>query len=422
MKRGQTFKVCRFVAAFMAVITITTLVFSSLVINVAAKTDERDWIPASEKEKVTDYAYSMAVVGDTQILAQWHRDAFTILYEWLLDNIRSKKIKFVIGLGDITDGDSDEEWELAQAYITRTLDGRVPYSLVRGNHDSSAQLNKYFPYEKYASNFAGVYEKGKIENAYQLLKVGNVKYLIMSLDYGASDAVLDWAGKVCDSHKDYNVIITTHAYLYHDGTTLDDTDLCPPSQSGGYNDGDDMWKKFVSKHENITLVLSGHDPENNIIRTQTEGDHGNIVTQMLIDPQGMDSEGPKGMVAMFYFSEDGSNLTVEYYSTYKEMFYAKENQFTIELATVTPSDSGEDTNNVTQPSTDTGSDTDTELVLSAGDVDGDGTITASDSDLLKKYLAGWDVEISKASSDMTEDGKVDIRDAVRLEQHLKNIG
>ena len=151
-------------------------------------------------------------------------------------------------------------------------------------------------------------------NTYQTLTVGEMKYLIMTLDYGASIPVLRWAGKVCDAYPDHNVIITTHAYLYRDGTTLDQKDVCPPVTTGGYNNGDHIWEILITEHENITMVISGHDPCDQIVVTQEKGEAGNTVTQMLVDPQGADEiiDGGLGMVAILYFSEDGRDVTVEY--------------------------------------------------------------------------------------------------------------
>jgi hypothetical protein len=62
------------------------------------------------------------------------------------------------------------------------------------------------------------------------------------------------------------------------------------------------------------------------------GENGNIVTQFLVDPQGVDAAlGATGMVAMLYFSEDGKTLTVEQYSTVKDMYYMSTSQFTLPL-------------------------------------------------------------------------------------------
>lgn len=285
----------------------------------------------TEKTPVEDYAYSFAVIGDTQILAQYYPEKFTALYDWVLGNVESKNIQYVIGLGDITNSSADAEFALAKNNILR-MNGVVPYSLVRGNHDTVSQMNKYFPMSEFGSTVTGTYSDSSILNSYHIFTVGEVQYLLFTLDYGASDAVLNWAAGIIEAHPEHNVIITTHAYLYRDGTTLDAGDVCPPATSGGYNNGDHMWDKLIKKYENIVLVLSGHDPCDKIICTQTEGDNGNIVTQMLIDPQGVDNaQGGIGLAAMFYFSEDGKTLQVEYYSTAKNAYFMEENQFTVTL-------------------------------------------------------------------------------------------
>ncbi|MBQ4101515.1 MAG: metallophosphoesterase [Oscillospiraceae bacterium] len=283
-----------------------------------------------EAPKTKDYAYSFAVVGDTQVIAEYHPEQFTHIYDWIASNVAEKEIKFVFGMGDITNSDTTAEWTLAKQHISK-LDALVPYSLCRGNHDSSAGFTGTFGQSKFADLVQGRYEN-TLENTWQELVVGETKYLIMTLDYGANDAVLAWAGDVISSHPEHQVIITTHAYLFRDGTTLDQKDVWPPSATGGVNNGDHMWEKLISKHKNIKLVLSGHDPCDRVVVTQTKGVWGNTVTQMLVDPQGVDSaQGPSGLVAMLYFSEDGKQISVEYYATVKKQYYMPENQFTIDL-------------------------------------------------------------------------------------------
>ena len=83
------------------------------------------------------------------------------------------------------------------------------------------------------------------------------------------------------------------------------------------NDGKAIWDKLVSKHENIFLVISGHQSADTVVMRQVKGEAGNTVTEMLIDPQTMDGQyqGGTGMVAMLYFSMDHDTVGVEYYST-----------------------------------------------------------------------------------------------------------
>lgn len=289
----------------------------------------------TEKEPVTDYAYSFAVVGDTQIVADYHQDEFHKIYDYILENVEEKKIKFVFGLGDITNdyNKSDDEWKVATENIFR-MDGVVPYSLVRGNHDDVSAFKRYLPLYRYRDVIGGSYDSTML-NTWQTLTVGEIDYLILALDLGASTKVLNWANKVIAQHPDHNVIITTHAYLTKDGTTLDDSDGGKPTKYGAPNNGDDIWNGLVRNHGNVVLVMSGHIPSDTIVTSTATGRKGNKVTQMLIDPQGVDSAlGGVGLVAMLHFSEDGKNVTVDYYSTIYERYYMEENQFTFTLDTV----------------------------------------------------------------------------------------
>ena len=299
-----------------------------------------------DDEKVQiDYAYSFAVVGDTQFLCQKYPDKMEALYDWILANKDSKKIAHVLGLGDITEGvwevsNSDVEWTTAVNAISK-LDGVIPYSLVRGNHDQISYFDRYFANSTYMSQFDGFMNGNDIANSYKLFTVGSTDYMLVTLDYGASDDVLAWANDLIASHPDRKVIITTHAYMFNDGTTLSMGDTALPSDHSDadsspmkiYNDGHQIWEKLVSRHPNITLVLSGHDPCDDVVTLQSVGVHGNVVTQMLIDPQTMDNElGGVGMICMLYFSEDGSTIEVEWYSTDKEQYYKHKNQFTVNLS------------------------------------------------------------------------------------------
>ena len=298
------------------------------------------WV--EEKEAITDYDYTFAVVGDTQIVAKQDKlngtQNLNRLYDWIVSQKDAQKIQYVMGLGDITDGNTAEEWVIAKNAIHR-LNGHIPYSLVRGNHDGSNQINATFndlATSPYSQSYEGSYD-GTLNNTWRTILAGSSQtpYLIMTLDYGPTDKILAWADQVVEDHPNHNVIVTTHAYLFRDGTTLDSSDVCPPSNSNAaYNNGDQVWDKFVKKHENIVMVLSGHDPCAQVVATQTKGDHGNVVTQMLIDPQGVDAKSLIGAVALLHFTEDGKKVSVEYYSTLREAHYMSSNQFEIDISLI----------------------------------------------------------------------------------------
>ena len=315
-----------------------------------------------------DYAYSFVFLGDTQVMNELYPDGFVGIYDWILDHAEEKKIAYVMGLGDITNRDLDEEWERARTQFGRLEEAGIDFSLVRGNHDSSAKFNRTFSQEEYRWSFDGDYD-GKLENTWRIVTVGKIKYLLFTLDYGPSDAVLEWVGEVIEDHPDCQVILTTHCYLFRDGTTLDQNDVCPPATTGGYNNGDDMWEKLVSRYENIVLVVNGHDPSDEVVLAQTEGENGNIVSQLLIDPQGTDASlKGTGMVTILYFSADGRRVQVETYSTVFEKYYMDTNQFTFELDV-----NGSKPNETeTETQTDSGrTESDTETVSDPGETEGD---------------------------------------------------
>lgn len=307
------------------------------------------WVDPEDLVDPGEYDYSFAVVGDTQYANERYSEDFPKIYDYIIDNVKTKKIKHVFGLGDITDTSSKAAWALADENIAR-MDGVVPYSLVRGNHDKERWFDYVFgPDNKYQNKYYNQYFENylNIRNTAHTFSAGDLDYLVIVLDFGAPDDVLNWAGSVIERHPHHNVIITTHGYLAADGTTLDATDSGRPSEYGSvYNDGDGMWTKLASKYENVVMVLSGHIGSDDIVRTEAIGEHGNVVNQFLINPQYVDDRlGGVGLVSMFYISEGGSKVVVDYYSTFEEKFFKLENQFSFNLHTVPRKPSTEEDNN-----------------------------------------------------------------------------
>ena len=286
----------------------------------------------------SEYAYALAIVGDTQVVCEndtlYNQNGMDTLYQWIVDNVDSKNIQYVLGVGDITQHQKDAaEFALAKEAISK-MDGVVPYSLARGNHDNSDPYNSTFNTDLYKSQFDGFYND-KLENAYKLMTLGDTEYLFITLDYGPEDAVLEWAGDLCETYPDRKVIITTHAYLYSDGTTIDTGDSCDPiTMNNRENNGETIWEKLGKKHENIFMILSGHECSDRVLVTEAEGENGNTVIQVLVDFQGVDASygyGSTGMITMLYFSKDGKSVTVETYSTILQKYFREENQFTFRI-------------------------------------------------------------------------------------------
>jgi len=285
----------------------------------------------TDKEPVTDYAYSMVVVGDTQLLALKNPARMPKIADWIVENKDSKKIQFVIGVGDITEDSTPPEWEAARETYYR-LDGIVPYGLVRGNegHDALASFEESFPLSKYQGTFTGNLGDD-MRNVYYNFDAGKVKYTLIILDAIRNDEELAWAEQVITENKDRNVILATHIFLCQDGTFYDGNDPWPFSPY----DGSQIWESLARKHENVKLVLCGHDACAQVVKQEFIGDNGNTVTALLVDGQHIEStDGASGLIAILYFSEDGKRVTLEYYSPIKDQFFLTENQFSFQLEVV----------------------------------------------------------------------------------------
>ncbi len=325
----------------------TALVAVSAAASETGYEEDSNWKNTNSKTP-TDYAYSFAVVGDTQFMVE--RDLangtnyMASIYTWIANNVESKNIKRVLGVGDITEYTSkfdknfdgsytyEDEWAHAKAAIT-ILDNKVPYSLCRGGgHDMTANFNEAFAnHDYYTSNLSGFYKADDVCNTYSMFEVGSVKYLLFALDWNPSDAVLAWAENIIAANTDRTVIITTHSYLAADGTLhgSSTSHTAVPETNNGVN----IYEKLISKYSNIKLVISGHDPSADLVYRQDRREDGSVVTSLLVNPQVFDSdnEAETGMVCMLYFSEDGNTVDVEWFSTVREQFYKESNQFSLDL-------------------------------------------------------------------------------------------
>jgi hypothetical protein len=101
--------------------------------------------------------------------------------------------------------------------------------------------------------------------------------------------------------------------------------------------GEDIWNEFVKLHENIVMVLSGHVGSDGIVKTEATGVNGNKIIELCVNSQVLDVDMQEcgsyisGNVAMLYFSEGGTKVTVENYSTIRDQYYNPANQFTMTI-------------------------------------------------------------------------------------------
>lgn len=289
-----------------------------------------------ETAPLDDYDYTFAFVPDTQIVNYYDNTNMDKIYDWIV----AQNPEFVLGLGDITDKSQVFEWETAKKQFDKLNAANIPFSLVRGNHDSIATYDSSLSYAKYGNTtgVGGTFQGDTMRSYWQELVLGEganqIKYLMLSMDYGMTDAMIDWANGVIASHPEHNVIITTHGYIDHLGNRIN-----TGSQDANVNDwpnkGDAVWNKLVSQHANIVMIVCGHYGTDEMVVSEDIGVNGNIVKQIQIDYQWIDNyKEPIGAISLFHFSEGGSKIQVETYSPIKEKYLLEGNQRTITVNVV----------------------------------------------------------------------------------------
>jgi hypothetical protein len=239
------------------------------------------------------------------------------------------------------------------------MDGKVPYTFVPGNHDMGSSpsgslcdkritnlFNKYFPYEKYSvmKKFGGAFKQGEMDNTWHSFKAGGYCWLILSLEFGPRNSVLHWSKEIIRNHPKHKIIINTHAYMYSDNTRMSadrghnwrpqSYDIGKDTGSNTVNDGEEMWKKLVSKYPNILLVFSGHILNDGTGFLMSYGENGNKVYQMLANYQeGIEHTemGGNGFLRIVTIYPSERKISVKTYSPYIDKYKTDpDQQFVIE--------------------------------------------------------------------------------------------
>ena len=190
--------------------------------------------------------------------------------------------------------------------------GKLPFSVVPGNHDYDALWTDpaFPPQPGSETRVAGLRHLGGLTgflsafsadseffrdqpwyisaheggtDSAQLFTAGECTFLHVGLQYDAPDASLAWARRVVTQHPGVPTIVTIHKYLNRAGERAvgGSTDLSILDRLD--NNPQMVWDDFISQHDQIFLVLSGHISGQGY--SVDRNDVGNQVHQMLADYQ-----------------------------------------------------------------------------------------------------------------------------------------
>ncbi|GAB4071060.1 cadherin-like domain-containing protein [Ancylobacter sonchi] len=301
-------------------------------------------------------AYTIAVLPDTQdyVFPGTGQQTFNGMTQWLADNAEMLNLRFVTSVGDVTSGNTASEWAIAKEAFEK-LNGVVPYAMLPGNHDQGGGASNYtslqsqyfdVDYMQEHSTLGGVYdqEAGETKNAWYTFEgADGTKWINLSLEFGARDDVLRWAGEVLDAHSDYRAIVTTHHYtnmgtradnysgpLFGEGTGKD---YGVGNSAENANDGEDMWQDLIYSHTNVSFVFSGHVFGDGAETIVSYNEAGQPVYQMFVNYQnGVSLEatgngdateggnGGNGAIRLITIDPDNGKVYTETYLSAKDEY------------------------------------------------------------------------------------------------------
>jgi hypothetical protein len=238
----------------------------------------------------------------------------------------------------------------------KLLDGKLPFSVVPGNHDYDALWTDPAHPPRPEQKQVGVRHLGGLtgfQSAFssasaffagrpwyvdshddgadsaQVFTAGECRFLHIGLQYHAPDVSLSWAAAVIARHPGLPTIVTTHDYLDRDGKRHMRSNPLSSDLDPLDNDPERIWEEFVSRHDQIFLVLSGHVSGQGFSVDTNRA--GNAVYQMMADYQdrnrsaidaGADGPTGDGWLRLLKFRLDTARPTIEVrtYSTHYGKF------------------------------------------------------------------------------------------------------
>ncbi len=253
-----------------------------------------------------------------QFMNRYGSEPYATQTSWLAQNAKTLGIPFVIHLGDVVDQqDKNAQWVVADAAMKTLEAGKVPYSILAGNHDvtngcgynglqtdcTDAQRNLAAePYLRWFGNaraqaqstFKGRDPSGFHE--YHIFEAQGQKYMVLSLSWRISDAGIQWARDVIRANPTLPVIVSSHELLgiASDAVTAVESDYSKL-----------LWDRLVKDNDQIFMFVSGHN-HGSAQLTKTNN-FGHAVLEMVVDYQ-MAYQGGNGYLQMLEFDLSNNKI------------------------------------------------------------------------------------------------------------------
>lgn len=322
----------------------------------------------------------------------------TKTFQWIADNKDAMNLSFVMHMGDLKhsrgvtnasyEGQNDwREWQLISGLSTVNesfnTNGKtsysfgsmtdfdlsspwgfsilrnsgIPYTVLLGNHDyddfymyggtgrTANYYNYYFSNDvynsKFANNVVARYNPSNMMNViYEFsssTKNGTtIKYLVVALEFGPSDDMINWAKQIVsqEKYKNHRIIWNSHYLVYSDGTyATGDSGWNPDSygysQDAGIdtNRGGEIYTNLISQFQNSFMSAGGHVSIESVTSRTDKGVKGNDIYGLLFDMQDTFNNRGDSFLLVAKVNEKTKKITFRLYNPVLNKFYGVENEF-----------------------------------------------------------------------------------------------
>ncbi|MFB9328971.1 S-layer homology domain-containing protein [Paenibacillus aurantiacus] len=299
-------------------------------------TDDSLHVLVQDEKPISEdpYDFSFIWMSDTQYYSESYPQIYTKNVQWIVDNEKQQKIRYVIHTGDIVDeADQPYQWENANKSMSILDKSGIPYGVLAGNHDVAHQSGDYrYYWEHYGENrfnsqptYGASYQNNR--GHYDLVSAGGNDFIIVYMGWNIGDAEIEWVNKIVSEHPDRKAILAFHEYM------LVSANRAPIA--------DEIYERVVVPNKNVIMTLSGHyhDAENLVDEIDDNGDGkpDRKVYQMLADYQGAEMGG-LGYIRLLQFDLDNNKVHVKTYSPYLDDYnyydpaeYPKKDEFDLDV-------------------------------------------------------------------------------------------
>ena len=256
-------------------------------------------IPKDEQEATEEpeTVFSVVWITDTQKLA-YEENGYLKLSDWCLENREEKNIRYIFGTGDYVETFKMEyQWQEFLKFRD-TIDGKIPWIFVAGNHDIKLYDMTYdtFTDHVYGENGAAEQEYNKGQGKYELFSAGGIDWIVIGVSFGYGKEEAVWVSEVLDRYPERKAILLFHDYLYKDG--------------GLIRNAKPMFSDSVMSHTNVRLILCGHNA-GYIVRTDPLED-GGFVQTLFCNKQNQTKQ--TGSIQLLTFDTEKQQVELDYFS------------------------------------------------------------------------------------------------------------